>query len=142
MTRSAPSMNVAEGTLNERKTDMGKSLFRVIARATKVGRTCYIHGSFSRQANPGIGYVYSNRFSKGCALTSALSQRRGRRRRRRSGRQRHGSACLHLVWKCEVEELNRISTSMPRKRAGGRDSFGNSQSRAKIRTLMQPRNAI
>lgn len=53
----------------------------------------------------------------------------------------HGTAFL-VCWKCEVEELNRISTSMPRKQPVEWDSFGSTQSRAEIRTPVQPWNAI
>lgn len=59
----------------------------------------------------------------------------------RTAAARHGSAFL-VCWKCEVEELNRISTSMPRKQPAEWDSFGNTQSRAEIRTPVQPWNAI
>lgn len=59
----------------------------------------------------------------------------------RTAAARHGSAFL-VCWKCEVEELNRISTSMPRKQPVEWDSFGNTQSRAEIRTPVQPWNAI
>jgi len=105
--------------------------FSGLSLGRKVGQTCYIRGSFSRRANQ----LYSTDLFEGFLhdqTRSTDAQRRWRVTRA------SGLVC----WKCEVEELNRISTSIPRKRARGWDSFGNTQSRAKIRTLVQSRNAI
>jgi len=116
----------------------GKIAFQELSRARKVGRTCYIRERFScwstargtcarpffRGLPSSHNPVYDNEAGRG-----------------NIGGTRHGSALL-VHWKCEVEELNRISTSMPWKQARGWDSFGTTQSRAKIRTLVQSRNAI
>lgn len=106
--------------------------FSGLSLGRKVGQTCYIRGSFSRWAR--ISCTRPT-FSEGLLYDQTRStdaQRRWRVTRA------SGLVCR----KCEVEELNRISTSIPRKRARGWDSFGNTQSRAKIRTLVQSRNAI
>jgi len=110
--------------------------FQELSRARKVGRTCYIREPFSCWAT--ARGTCARPLFEVCPSFTTLSTTT-RRVGNIGGVSRK---CLLVHWKCEVEELNRISTSMPWKQAWGRDSFGTTQSRAKIRTPMQSRNAI
>lgn len=119
------------------KTDMGKSLFRVIARGKSRSNVLYPRVVLSCWAT--ARGTCARPLFEVCPPSIALSTTT--RWAGSVGGASHGSTLL-VHWKCEVEELNRISTSMPWKQAWGWDSFGITQSRAKIRTPVQSRNAI
>lgn len=118
--------------------------FSGLSLARKVGRTCYIRGSFVRRGD-GVGYVYSTLlrglpYPLACRRGDEAGGRAGGRTGSVGGASRKRPARLLEVRSGRIKSYFNVNAAEASVRP--RDSFGNTQSRAKIRTPLQSRNAI